>query len=350
MTWDQLDWAALDRLRTGFLAGNAAASGPYWQSASDLASYDLTYAERIGWKWDALLDELRRRKWRPPSGGVLLDWGCGSGIAGRRTLAAFGADTFSELIVWDHSPLARTFAADRAREAFPSFPVAASASEPSPASLPATYTLVVSHVLNELPADARARLLALVARAAAVIWIEPGTHADSRALATVRDQFRSSHRIIAPCTHCEACPLFVEADARDWCHFFAPPPVGIQNHSEWVRFSHRAGLDLRSQAYSCLVLDRADSPPSALSSTPSATRLLGRAEVFKPYARFLACDATGLHWLELPKRVAPVLVKRLDKNPPIPLYTIEHDGKRARQMTPLVPDPVNPLEEAHPDA
>lgn len=346
MNGEQLDWAALDRLRAGFLTGTAA-GGPYWQSATDLASYDLTYAERIGWKWDALLDELRRRNWRPPSGGLLLDWGCGSGVAGRRTLTAFDAETFSGLAVWDHSPLARTFAAGRARAAFPTLAVSEFADTGQPIGL-----LVVSHVLNELPPEARAQLLALVARSAAVIWIEPGTRADSRALAAVRDQLRAGHRIIAPCTHCEDCPLFQEAHERDWCHFFAPPPVGIQNHSDWVRFSHRAGIDLRSQAYSCLVLEAS----SALSSSPlgathdGGARLLGRAEVFKPYARFLACDATGLHELELPKRVAPALVKRLDKDPPVPLYAIEHDGKRASRMTPLVPDAPASSDESNPCA
>jgi hypothetical protein len=238
---------------------------------------------------------------------------------------------FSGLAVWDHSPLARAFAAGRAREKFPELEVAEFADTGQRIGL-----LVVSHVLNELPADARAQLLALVARADAVIWIEPGTHADSRALAAVRDQLRDAgHRIVAPCTHREACPLFQAAHERDWCHFFAPPPVGVQNHSEWVRFSRRAGIDLRSQAYSCLVLDRAAAP-----AMPSyAARLLGRAEVFKPYARFLACDAAGLHELELPKRVAPALVKRLDKDPPVPLYALEHDGRRATAMTPLVAEP-----------
>ena len=75
MTWTDLDWPALDRLRSGFLSGTAAA-GPYWQSGSDLASYDFTYGARIGWKWDAVLTELRLREWRPAARTV-LDWGCG---------------------------------------------------------------------------------------------------------------------------------------------------------------------------------------------------------------------------------------------------------------------------------
>jgi hypothetical protein len=333
MTWDQIDWAALDRLRAGFLNGGAT-RGPYWASPADLASYDLTFAERIGWKWDALLGELTLRRWSPQAGTTLLDWGCGSGIAGRRVAAAFGPGHFGALHVWDHSEHARVYAVTRARETFPGLSVAASTCEPTPATLPAAYTLVLSHVLNELSADQRTALLTLVAGATAVLWIEPGTHADSRALAFARDQLRDGpHRIIAPCMHRETCPLFLAANERDWCHFFAPPPAGIQNDSNWVRFAHRAGIDLRSQAYSCLVLDRT----AANTAFPAdSARLLGRPEVFKPYARFLACDSTGLHWLELPKRTDPALVKRLDKNPPVPLYALAHDGRQATSMRPLV--------------
>ncbi|MFA6962608.1 MAG: small ribosomal subunit Rsm22 family protein [Opitutaceae bacterium] len=338
MNWEQLDWTALDRLRAGFLTGTAA-EGPYWQSVSDLAHYDQTYAERIGWKWDALLRELTQRRWSPPASTTLVDWGCGSGVAGRRVLAAFGPQHFNALRVWDHSEHARDFAATRARETFPSFEVAASANEPTSATLP-PYTLVLSHVLNELSNDQRTALLSLIDGARAVIWVEPGTHADSRALAAVRDQLRDGpHRIVAPCTHREACPLFQAANERHWCHFFAPPPPGIQNNPDWVRFSHRSGLDLRSQAYSCLVLESSElSTLHPQLSTPSS-RLLGRVEVFKPYARFLACEATGLHTLELSKRTDPALIKRLDKNPPVPLYALTHDGRQVTLMTPLVAEP-----------
>jgi hypothetical protein len=359
MNWEQLDWPALDRLRAGFLSGSAAA-GPYWTSLADLASYDLTYAERIGWKWDVLLRELTLRQWRPPGGTTLIDWGCGSGIAGRRVAAAFGTDHFAGLQVWDHSPLARTFAANQARARFPALAVKEIASEPTPASLPSPYTLVLSHVFNELSSEQRTDLLSLVAGAAAVLWIEPGTHADSRALATVRDQARATHQIVAPCTHQENCPLFLAANERDWCHFFASAPAGIQNDSNWVRFSHRAGLDLRSQAYSYLVLTAAPTPPSMpppppvspaqpkchpIGDTTQVARVLGRVEIFKPYARFLACEATGLHWLELTKRTDPALIKRLDKAPPVPLYALTHDGNRVSAMTPLVEAAAPPAGE-----
>ncbi len=354
---DRLDWSALDRLRATFLARDAAASGPYWQNHDTLAAYDATYAERIGWKWDALLHELRLRRWSPPPSTVLLDFGCGSGVAARRVLAAFGPAHFRALALADHSPEAVAFATTRARETFPDLPLADAATlDPAPAvsSSQPPFTLVVSHVLNELAPGARAALLALAARAACVLWIEPGTHADSRALATVRDGLRAAHRIIAPCTHRENCPLFLETNARDWCHFFAEPPPGVQNSPDWVRFAHRAGVDLRSQAYSCLVLETLPSPALATSATesPPATpaaptsfaepafgphyaRVLGRPEVFKPYARLLACDAAGLHFLELSKRTDPALVKRLAKDPPVPLYALAYDGKNITSATPL---------------
>ena len=79
MDWSDLDWSTLDRLREGFLSGSAA-TGVYWKSRDDVATYDRTYGERIGWKWDQVLRELRLRSWRPASRNI-VDWGCGSGIA-----------------------------------------------------------------------------------------------------------------------------------------------------------------------------------------------------------------------------------------------------------------------------
>src|SRR5687767_7296610 len=115
-TWDTLDWSALDRLRDQFLSGTPPA-GSYWNSRSDVANYDFTFGQRIGWKWDAVLDELRRRGWSPPA-GLVLDWGCGSGIAGRRVVEAFGSTHCSSLRLFDRSHLATDFAAEAAREVF----------------------------------------------------------------------------------------------------------------------------------------------------------------------------------------------------------------------------------------
>src|SRR5437867_6320120 len=132
MNWDPIDWNSLERLRTAFLSGTAGA-GDYWQSEADLASYDATFAQRIGWKWDYVLAELARRGWSPPHGAA-LDWGCGSGIAGRALLDHFGVESVNGLHVSDRSPLAMSYATKRAKQKYPSLEVTAGLIE-SPAIL-----------------------------------------------------------------------------------------------------------------------------------------------------------------------------------------------------------------------
>lgn len=313
MEWETLDWPALDRLRAGFLQGSAA-GGPYWQSESDLASYDLTYGERIGWKWDHVLRELRLRGWRPPARSV-FDWGCGSGIAARRVIAYFGVEQFDALHVWDHSPLAADFAVNAASQVFPSLAV----THATPGSLQGddpVGLLIISHVLNELDPASLASLRALIARASAVLWVEPGTHDVSRQLGGLREEL--SHpgtpsgpfRIVAPCTHQNTCPILAPGNERHWCHHFAPPPSEIFANPDWVKFGQRAGIDLRSLPYCFLALEKLN---DGATEATGLSRIIGRPEHFKPYARFLNCDATGLAELTLPKRADPALYKQLDR-------------------------------------
>lgn len=330
MTWDELDWSILDRLREGFLQGRPA-DGPYWRYGDDLAHYDFTYAERIGWKWDAVLHELRRRGWRPPSGPV-LDWGCGSGVAGRRVVAAW-RDTLTALAVWDHSPLARDYAATRAREAFPGLPV----TEATEAAGATGGTLVVSHVLNELDALGRGALLEAIEHADAVLWVEPGTSDVARALVDWRERLRPSFRFVLPCPHQERCGLLQAGNERHWCHHFAPPPTGIFADSNWVRFGQRAGIDLRSLPYACLVFEKSARPVTA--ALPEGTsRILGRPELFKPYARMLSCDATGVTELTLPKRTDAALFRRLARADVPRLWRWDRDGATIRAAQPVLPD------------
>lgn len=332
-SWDRLDWSILDRLRERFLSGTAA-SAPYWQSDDDLAQYDLTYGERIGWKWDAVLGELRRRRWQPPTGTV-LDWGCGSGVAGRRFAAAWPHDVLA-LRVWDHSPLARRYAAARARADGPVADVAewtASSHEPIAA-------LIVSHVLNELDADSRDQLAAVIDRAETVLWVEPGTSEVARGLVGWRERSRGVFRFVLPCPHDGACGLLAPGNERHWCHHFAAPPSGIFADPHWVRFGQRAGIDLRSLPYSCLVMERRTRPVSA-PLPADASRVLGRPEHFKPYVRLLDCSATGVAELTLPKRADPVLHRRLDKPGAPRLWRWDRDGTTLRGGEP-VPGPEEP--------
>ena len=331
MTWEEIDWAVLERLRGLFLSGGAG-QGPYWRSPAELANYDFTFAERIGWKWDAVLRELDLRGWKPPATAgarverrhapqqegkvAVLDWGCGSGVAGRRVVRWLGENQVAMLRLWDHSALAADFAFQAARTQFPRLAV----EQLTPGFLAGDEpvgVVVISHVLNELPAAELLALRGLASRADAMIWVEPGTQEISRALIAIREQLRDRFRMVAPCTHQSACGLLTAENARHWCHHFATPPAGIFADSHWVKFGQRAGIDLRSLPYSFLALERresvpVDDPDSGLS------RVLGEPRIYKGFAKVLNCDASGVTELMMQKRDAPELFKQL-RRPPSPL-------------------------------
>jgi ribosomal protein RSM22 (predicted rRNA methylase) len=323
MNWRELDWTALDRLRAGFLSGSAA-NGPYWNSEKDLLAYDLTYAQRIGWKWDAVLDELKTRGWSPRS-TTLLDWGCGSGIATRKILSAFPESPINTLRVHDHSRLAREYARSAALKLRPNLE-AAHYEAGNPPGL-----LVLSHVVNELSPSAKRELLALCRTAEAIIWVEPGTHAVSRELLQWREQLRETFAVIAPCTHQATCGLLTPENERHWCHYFAPPPANIYADSDWVKFGQRAGIDLRSLPYSFLVLEKKSAQPSAVRSTEGASRVIGYPRHFKGYAKMLSCDQCGVCDLTLQKRTDPAFFKALEDTQQPAIFRLETEaGKITR--------------------
>jgi hypothetical protein len=309
------DFALLERLRARFLDAPAE-GGDYWDSPELLAAYDSTFAERIGWKWDSVLAELRARRWTPPAGSVVLDWGCGSGVAGRRVLAAFGAAHFSRLVVHDRSALARRFAAERAAAAFPGLSVeqAPDWGDVAPAQ---PFTLVLSHVLNELPPVESAALLALVRRAAAVLWVEPGTSDVARALVALRENLRHEFTIVAPCTHTRACGLLTPENQRHWCHHFARPPIEAFTNAFWSEFSLRLSIDLRSLPYSFLVLDRPAAAPGTLV-TEEWSRILGEPREYKGHFKLLSCEAAGVTERMLQQRDDKPLFKAFRRGVPAP--------------------------------
>lgn len=340
ITWSTLDWTALDRLRQEFLSGQPS-TGNYWASISDLANYDFTYAQRIGWKWDAVIAELQLRGWRPPA-GTLVDWGCGSGIASRCVLDGFGAQDFPRLELFDRSSLAMQFAEARVRERFPQLKTRLlTASEDLSVASPgdAHRTLLVSHVLNELDEAGGRALRAAIDEAAAVIWVEPGAAADSRSLIAMREALRDQFAVIAPCTHQSACGLLDPANERHWCHHFAPPPAGIMADSDWVQFAQRAGIDLRSIPYSFLVLERRGVRP-AMTTTPEGwSRLLGQVRIYKGFAKVQSCQADGVRDLELQKRDCPKVFKAFSSGEAAPVYRWTVDGRWIREATAWEPEP-----------
>ena len=333
MRFEQLDWNVLDRLRGTFLT-ECFGGNSYWENPGDLAHYDTTFGERIGWKWDAVLRELRLRRWSPPAeADTVIDWGCGSGVAGRRVLAAH--PQFQRLLVSDLSSVARRFAAVQARESHPGIEVA-EADPQMLATLEPGFVLVVSHVWNELPEPARQELLQLAQRAAAVLWVEPGTHAAARELQNVRDKLAAVFQVVAPCTHQRGCGLLVPGMERHWCHHFAAPPSAVFQNADWSRFAERAGIDLGALPYSFVVLQRhtqADQP----TRDEGWERLLGGARVYKPEARVLSCGADGVKEVIVPKRTLPELHKafKRERNPVLMRWTRKGNVALTAEAGPL---------------
>jgi ribosomal protein RSM22 (predicted rRNA methylase) len=310
--------AALAALRARFLEGSHAGGG-YWKSEAELALYDASLGERIGWKWDAVLAELSARGWRPTAKHI-VDLGCGSGIAGRGVLAAW--DGFESLTLTDVSPLAMRFAEARAREIFPKLRMrsSANAGAASEGSL-----LLVSHVLNETDDAGVARLIAMVRRAEEIIWIEAGTHADSRRLIAVREKLLGDFDVVAPCTHRARCGMLAPENAAHWCHHFAHAPSEASRDARWAQFARELGIDMRSLPYSFLVLARRG---VHAESAHGFSRIIGRPRDEKGHFEVLSCSEAGVEELIAQKRDVPELSRQLRKGRANAVQRWTREGRR----------------------
>lgn len=322
MDWEGIDWNALKRLRSGFLERGGEAAD-YWKSESDLANYDLTFAQRIGWKWDYVLTDLQHLGWSPPR-AELLDWGCGSGIASRAFIDFFGADAITSLKLHDRSPLAVRFAVRRAVAKYPGLRIetgvdAEAAATEAQGDHP---VLLISHVLNELSQPETEALVAIAERASCVIWVEPGTYEASYALVAIREKLRAQFNVIAPCAHQARCGLLQPGNERHWCHHFASPPPEVFTDRRWARFANELGIDLRDLAVSFLMLDRRPAP----QLPPGTTRVIGHPRIYKPHALLLGCNEAGVRECRLTKRTFPNEFKRLRKGATYPLQVWQCSG------------------------
>src|SRR5439155_17757684 len=185
---------------------------------------------------------------------------------------------------------------------------------------PSIGTLVISHVLNDLDEEGGHALRKVIDQADAVLWVEPGTYADSRSLIAMREALRETFHVIAPCTHRAACGLRAPENDRHWCHHFASPPAGIMADSNWVRFAQRAGIDLRSLPYSFLVLERRGLRDPVPGLRDGYSHIIGAPRFYKGYAKIFSCQADGVRDLTLQKRDAPELFKKLKHKAAMPFH------------------------------
>jgi len=309
---EDTEWNRLRSLRTQFLQED----GPievYWTDPETLAAYDRTFAVRIGWKWEAVFQELQALGWTPPPQARLLDWGCGTGIAARSWLRFWGTGSARQIYLYDRSLEAAQYAAKQIQKEFGQ--AIETIVVPPGELLPATEVLLVSHVLNELDPDSWTELLAQTVRSGTTVWVEPGSHAVSRKLTEVREELRESLYLLAPCPHPYRCGLLEEGKESDWCHFFAPVPPGVMNDPEWTRFGRELGIDLRALPYAYLVLtqekesvsERFHRPKGSGEETVELARVLGRPHVEKAFIEFYICTEQGVDRVRLPRRLDSTL-------------------------------------------
>jgi len=89
------------------------------------------------------------------------------------------------------------------------------------AKLPQADLVMASYVLGELP-EAEWQAIAMEAWRVTgrfLLFVEPGTPAGFLRIRQLRKRMlEEGAYIVAPCTHCEGCPM----SESDWCHFAAP--------------------------------------------------------------------------------------------------------------------------------
>jgi|LakMenEpi03Aug12_release.lakeMendotaPanAssembly.Ray.scaffolds.fasta_scaffold383371_2 hypothetical protein len=280
------DWEILESLRDRFLSESFSGSDSYWNSFETLFQYHHTFAQRIGWKWESVLAEIRERFLSNHSALKVLDWGCGTGIASSQFLSFFEDGKSFQVNLWDRSTKSITFSQEVLQKQYPKLEI-----QPWNRTIgPEPFILLLSHVLNELSPEAEKELMKITEQAEWIFWVEPGMPHLSKKLISLREELRKGFEVIAPCPHQESCGLLASSLQKDWCHFFAKTPSRVFQESFWKLFSTRLKIDLRSLPTSFLVLRR-----RGLASMPlTQGRVLGRARSYKGYSLALTCRREGV--------------------------------------------------------
>jgi ribosomal protein RSM22 (predicted rRNA methylase) len=284
---EKQDWQSLEKLRALFLdEKDHVRRKDYWESEEVLSLYDKTFAQRIGWKWQAVLNELSQKINTDslPKQVHILDWGCGTGIASRTLLSHFGEHFIeSEVHLHDRSSKASRFALQRLREEFPRTK-AQIAHKKSFDEKETCKILLLSHVLNEIEDSSLSEIKQLIAKSDFTFWVEAGTFEISRKLLSIREDVRRTQNILAPCPQTGPCPMLQDKNAKHWCHNFAEAPAEVFHSGFWRQFSRTLKIDLRSLATSFLILSKHPVPMQKRGD-----RILGRSKKLKSHVELITC-------------------------------------------------------------
>ncbi len=327
--FQQRDLERLRALRGVLLAMEARPEGEeaprYWSSRRDIELYDQIFAARIGWKWDAVLDELVLRH-GVPAAETLLDWGTGTGIATRRVLAHVPG--IRRVVLYDRDPEVLGFALERLGAEYPDVEVEAARAAPDgPFDL-----AIASHVLDELDEHGESALVGALRGAREVLWVEPGSKRTARRLSAARDGLLDAYEVLAPCVHSGACGMLAEGQSRHWCHLFARPPAEVHTTGSWSEIHRELKIDLRSLPYSYVALRRrADGARAArITEGAAGARLLGRPRFQRGRVLLDLCDSDGVREAPMLQRTDKALFKSLKSTAGEAVLLREEDGRFER--------------------
>ncbi len=313
-------WQRLERLRSVFLSreGTQSKGGldAYWQSAEDLAAYDVSFGRRIAKKWEfalASVPSLPHLTW--------VDWGCGSGVASE-LLYSKQPESVEGIEFYDHSHAAREFARNKLEKISAEMGVDLPLENVERASF-AGKGVLMSHVINELSASQRTVLHDDLKGAKAILWVESGSKSTSRLLSEMRDQMlmiasrdEDPWTVLFPCPDCAKCGMLADPDnAAHWCHFFASGDSAWHQSPVWSEFSTRMKIDLRSLPLSAFAMVRTSvCKELAMEGLGDDARIIGKPRMYKGYSKILSCSkAYGVREVNLDKRSDKNLFKTLGK-------------------------------------
>jgi len=287
---NSLDWDVLVELRQRYLS-ETAGQLDYWKSQHVLEQYDQVYGRRILWKWEGILALLAHCAWDFNKTKVIVDWGCGTGVASEAYLPRL-ASSETELLLWDKSELALEFSLAKLKSQFPSISMR---KMELGETLLKGFTLLLSHVISELSERKLNELIRLASGAGRILWVEPGTPKVSQKLIEVREKFMGHLKVIAPCPHQSPCGLNGRV-GKDWCHHFIQPPQEVFHSGVWTEIGRRLQIDLRSLPVSYLAMDSGKGPAQA------DFQILGRPRRYKGQTKVLWCDAHHVESREISQK------------------------------------------------
>jgi ribosomal protein RSM22 (predicted rRNA methylase) len=295
----------IQKLKELFDHSSAELRTDYW-TPELLEIYSETLGERIRWKWKGFLENIKEKESHPERlfqgrGLQILDWGCGPGTASL-AFAESCENKLNSFEFFDRSAEAMAFSQKR---------LAAFRSDMNPNSETSVKLLLVSYVLSELPKAEEEKLLEKIFSMDAFLWVDAGTHKESRRLGEIRNTLLSQFTMIDPCPHNLQCPLSGSANPQDWCHRFAKAPQEVFHSAKWSEISRELKIDLRSLPYASLYgIKKKFAPPL---NVPSETRL-GRPRVGKHEITLDFCTEQGDYARKkISKRENPDLFKKLRK-------------------------------------